>query len=186
MLDTYVLPLSLDEPTTLEESLALLEHEIDEVSDAVFPGLSGYDLTLDPWEAISEIEELLRTGRLTGFVAYVGGFPAGLCLFGAPPAELPRVRQAASEHVPVVACLLVGPAYRRLGLDRVLLAEAEGAMAAEGLAFVEAYPPKTRPGARDTGPLRTFLAAGFVPVGELGPRLVVRKTLCKARARKVG
>ncbi|MDC3954041.1 GNAT family N-acetyltransferase [Polyangium jinanense] len=184
MLDTYVLPVSPDEPTTVAEGLALLEHELDEVPDAVFPGLSGQPPELDPWEVVDILGDEMRSGRLKGFAGYVGGFPAGLCLVGALAAFAPSAA-ATTGRVPTVACLLVAPRYRTLGLGRVLLAEAESALAAEGVTFVDAYPPKTRPG-KEIGPLGTFLQAGFVRMGEAGDRILVRKTLGTTRARKVG
>ncbi|MDI1448481.1 GNAT family N-acetyltransferase [Polyangium sp. 6x1] len=184
MLDTYVLPVSPDEPTTVAESLALLEHELDEVPDAVFPGLSGQPPEDDPWAVIDILADHMRAGRLKGFAGYVGGFPAALCLFGALAAFGPGAA-ATPGPVPTVACLLVAPRYRRLGFGRVLLAEAEKALTAEGVTFVDAYPPKTRPG-KETGPLGTFLQAGFVRLGEAGDRFLVRKTLGTTRARKVG
>ncbi|MDI1477946.1 GNAT family N-acetyltransferase [Polyangium sp. y55x31] len=184
MLDTYVLPVSADEPTTVAESLALLEHELDEVPDAVFPGLSGQPPELDPWPVVEILEDEIRAGRLKGFAGYVGGFPAALCLVGALAAFGPSAA-ATPGRVPTVACLLVAPRYRRLGLGRVLLAEAENALKAEGVPFVDAYPPKTRPG-KEAGPLGMFLQAGFVRIGEAGDRILVRKTLGTTRARKVG
>ncbi|MDI1436328.1 GNAT family N-acetyltransferase [Polyangium sorediatum] len=184
MLDTYVLPVSPDEPTTVAESLALLEHELDEVPDAVFPGLSGQPPELDPWEVINILEGEMYAGRLKGFAGYVGGFPAALCLVGALAAFGPNA-SATAGRVATVACLLVAPRYQRLGLGRVLLAEAENALRAEGVTFVDAYPPKARP-EKEAGPLATFLQAGFVQVGEAGDRVLVRKTLGTTRARKVG
>lgn len=184
MLDTYILPVSADEPTTVAESLALLEHELDEVPPSVFPGLSGQPPELNPWEVVDILEDDMYAGRLKGFAAYVGGFPAGVCLVGALSGFGPAAGTNPAR-VPTVACLLVAPRYRRLGLGRVLLAETEGTLVAEGRTFVDAYPPKTRPG-QEMGPLGTFLQAGFVRMGEVGDRLLVRKTLGRTRERKVG
>ncbi|MRG92120.1 GNAT family N-acetyltransferase [Polyangium spumosum] len=184
MVDTHVLRVSPDEPTTVAESLALLEHELDEVPAAVFPGLSRQAPEDDPWAVVNDLAELMREGRLTGFAAYVEGLPAGLCLVGVLAALGPGGAEA-PEPVPTVACLLVAPRHARLGLGRVLLAEAESSLAAEGATFLDAYPPKMRPG-KESGPLGVLLQAGFVRVAEAGDRLLVRKTLGKTRARKVG
>jgi len=177
MHDVYVLSLNAGEPTTLEEALSLLDGEIDDVPDAVCPRMSGQPSADEPRALVDALGREVLSGSLAGFVAYVGGHPAGVCLYALQ--GFARARPT----MPVVVCLLVGTGYRGLGLAQILLGEVERAIRAVGKGFVEAYPRKPRPGERGGGPLRPFVAAGFVPLGEAGERVVLRKTLGKGRER---
>jgi len=175
MLDMYICGLSANEPTALEEGLAFMVQQLDDVPDAADPGLAGTGLP-EAMEAVDLLAEGLRDGSFEGLSAYVNGQPTALCIWG-------RGRGGGTRSI---VCFLVEPRYERHGLGARLLEDTCALLAQRGHRFVEGYPRKARPGARYTPALRAFLDAGFVPVGEQGDRVVVRKALQKEQVRKVG
>ncbi|UQA54639.1 GNAT family N-acetyltransferase [Polyangium aurulentum] len=133
MLDLFLRPLT---PALLEDTLAFLEQEIDDATLEA-TGLSGQrredgveaGQPLDAREQREDFADRMLRGEVEGFLAYVDGRPAALCV------------TAAGAQAGAVALLLVAPRHRRLGLGRRLLEAAGARFAAEGLAF-EGYPRK--------------------------------------------
>ena len=130
MLDLYLLPLK---PTLLEDTLAFLEQEIDDAALEA-TGLSGQGAlgTGQPMGAAELREELgdrILRDEVEGYLAYVDGRPAALCVTASGP------------QAGVVVLLLVAPRHRKLGLARRLVEAAGARFAAEGLAF-EGYARK--------------------------------------------
>jgi len=130
MLDLYLLPLK---PALIEDTIAFLEQEIDDASLEA-AGLSGQGSpgTGQPPGAAELREELadrMLRGEIEGYLAYVDGRPAALCV------------TASGTQAGVVVLLLVAPRHRQLGLARRLVEAAGARFAAEGLAF-EGYARK--------------------------------------------
>jgi GNAT superfamily N-acetyltransferase len=128
MLDFYLLPLK---PTLLEDTIAFLEQEIDdaalEATGLAGQGAFGTGQPMGAAELREEIADRLLRGEVEGYLAYVDGRPAALCVTAAGP------------QAGVVVLLLVAPQHRKLGLGRRLIEAAGARFAAEGLGF-EGYP----------------------------------------------
>jgi ribosomal protein S18 acetylase RimI-like enzyme len=131
MLDLFLQPLT---PALVEDTLAFLEQEIDDAALEA-TGLSGQRSGVDGGQPLAAAElrenfaDLMLRGEVEGFLAYVDGRPAALCV------------TASADQAGVVALILVAARHRRLGLARRLLDAACARFAAEGLAF-EGYPRK--------------------------------------------
>jgi GNAT superfamily N-acetyltransferase len=131
-----------------------------------------------------EKRELIRSGRTSGYLAYVGGRPVAWC-HAAPRSDLPGLgrldefRTTDGDRVGAIACFVVSAPYRRQGLARRLLEAACDGFRADGLTIAEAYPPKdaTSDARAFRGPLDMYLSAGFRAYHEGKQFIVVRKTL---------
>jgi ribosomal protein S18 acetylase RimI-like enzyme len=151
-----------------------------------------YHVPAEEWEKRSGAQnrqgaaDLIRAGRLSGFLAYEGGRPVGWCnanpkasyVLLAGTRELWEPQEDGSRTLSVV-CFVVAPGHRRRGIARELLSAACAAAQARGLERVEAYPRKK---ARTTaehyhGPLELYLAQGFAVHREFADYWIVRKPL---------
>jgi ribosomal protein S18 acetylase RimI-like enzyme len=149
-----------------------------------------YHGAADAWESRSgdenrrEKEADIRSGRARGYLAYADGAPAAWCN-ATPRTELPGLdrvpafRTDDAEQVGAIVCFNVSPRHRRQGIASKLLDAACDGFREQGLAFVEAYPPKDAQGdARSYhGPLDMYLRAGFTPFRDEEHYVVVRKAL---------
>ena len=129
--------------------------------------------------------ELIRTGQMHGYLAYVGGKVVGWC-HAAPRRSLPNLAWVlnqpleAAEAVGSIVCYNIAGPYRRQGFAGRLLAAACAGFARQGLAFAEAYPNKQPASARHYhGPLALYERAGFTRGGELERYWVMRKALAR-------
>lgn len=128
--------------------------------------------------------ELVRCGRMQGFLGYVEGRPVAWCN-AAPRVTFARLAADASPQaddaaqVGSITCFVVAAPYRRHGIARRLLDAALERFTRQGLAFAEAYPvAEARTDAEAyMGPLQLYLKAGFEPYREFGRTVVVRKAL---------
>jgi GNAT superfamily N-acetyltransferase len=131
--------------------------------------------------------ELILLGRMKGYLAYVGGRPAGWCQ-AAPRLLIPNIAndQALSaddaSDVGSVACFVVARPHRGRGIARQLLDAACAGFRAQGLRIAEAYPrvQAQGDGANYHGPLSLYLGAGFSRHLELGKVMIVRRDLTAA------
>lgn len=139
-------------------------------------------------------EQLIAQGRLQGYLAYDHGLSVGWCnandkssyvrvgefdifkaddgLFVPPaPASAPRIKS--------IVCFEIAPPYRGRGIASALLDRVCRDAQADGYDAVEAYPvARAAYEALDfTGPVRLYEAAGFLPAGQQGRLLVLRKAL---------
>lgn len=136
---------------------------------------------------------LVETGPPPGFVAYADGEPAAWCSV-APRRNFDRLNRsrpfAPVDETPLkddavwsINCFVVAKRFRRQGLMRSLIREAEAHAARQGARIVEAYPvdmaaTAARRGSGDlyTGTFNAFLAEGFSEVARRLPtRPIVRK-----------
>jgi GNAT superfamily N-acetyltransferase len=142
-----------------------------------------------PAENRTMADELVRCGRMQGFLAYVDGRPAAWCNAARRPTLAGLALDAKlavddAEQVGSVVCFIVAAPYRRHGLARALLDAAVTRFRDQGLSYAEAYPSRGRrfggPGGDSDlcrGPLELYLGAGFEVYRDLGDRLIVRKAV---------
>ena len=132
----------------------------------------------------------IDVGEMEGFLAYEGDEPVGW-LNAQPRHRLrhcfDRMRIAAPPvpcadyQAAAIVCFVVAPAWRRRGVARALLDGALAALAARGIALVDAFPFKAGDSEDATdhyhGTLSMFVAAGFALLSETDDITVVRKLL---------
>lgn len=149
-----------------------------------------FDHEKDDWSSTTPEEnrgasiELIRRGRLRGYLAYAGGRPIGWCQ-AAPRLEIPKIANDLelgvddADEVGSVVCFVVAATYRRRGVAARLLEAACEGFRAEGLRIAEAYPIKGATGDAHNyhGPLAMYLEAGFEICRQLGDVLIVRRVL---------
>ncbi|MFO7546380.1 MAG: GNAT family N-acetyltransferase [Trueperaceae bacterium] len=124
----------------------------------------------------------LERGTTFGYLAYVGGKPAGWVNaslrseYGLFPDVDPAGPEAAS--VIGVSCFVVAPPYRRHGVAASLLDRIIADAAARGAAWIEAY-PHDRPEGNDAGHYRgsrsMYEVRGFAPIEPVGSATVMRR-----------
>jgi GNAT superfamily N-acetyltransferase len=134
-----------------------------------------------PWrQNRATMQDLLRTGRAEGYLAYVDGRPAGW-VNASKRSSYALFRQDDGEDGDVVglSCFVIAPPYRRHGLagrllDRVI-ADAPG----RGVSWIEAYPFTSAVRAVDDknfrGPRSLYDARGFEVVEERERYVVMRR-----------
>jgi GNAT superfamily N-acetyltransferase len=129
--------------------------------------------------------ELIRVGRMQGYLAYLGERPVGWCQ-AAPRHTIRNIREnpelvapGEGEGVGAIACFLVAQPQRRRGLARQLLEAACQGFREQGLVYAEAYPrlEAVSEAANYHGPLEMYLEAGFEVARRLEGFAVVRKKL---------
>ena len=132
----------------------------------------------------------IDVGEMEGYLAYADGAVVGW-VNAQPYLKLPhacaRLAVAPPElDVPpaeaaAIVCFVIGPAWRRRGVARALLAGALASFAARGIRVVDAFPWKagdsTKVADHYHGPASLFAAAGFVPIRNDKDVTVVRKRL---------
>ena len=141
-----------------------------------------------PAERRALFEDLVRSGREPGVLAYVDGRPVGWCAV-APRTEYPRLQR--SPHTkPVddapawaITCFYIDRAHRGAGVASALLDGAVRFAFDRGADIVEGIPYDPATKATDaassyTGVLPMFERAGFDVVARRSPtgRVVVRRT----------
>ena len=131
-----------------------------------------------------DMSEMIEAGRVTALLAYADGTPVAWCNYGPSTAlggvmRHMKLKAEEQQGVGSIACFVVSAPYRGHGLARRLLDAACERLAARGLRWAEAYPPKEAANAQHSfrGPLQMYLDAGFEPVREGNRHLVVRKAL---------
>lgn len=119
---------------------------------------------------------LVRRGRVSGVLAYVGGEAVGWCQYG-PRLDFPALERARTlacddpERVWSINCLFIARGYRRQGIAEGLIAAAIERMRSEGAEIAEAYPVKVKRGKEIpeafayTGLVPSFRRLGFRAVG---------------------
>ncbi len=128
--------------------------------------------------------ELIRAGRMRGYLAFVGAKAVGWC-HAAPRVDLPLLRDIFdlprddAGGIGSIVCFVVAKGHRRQGIGRQLLDAACQGFRAMGLSCAEAYPRTGRETDAENchGPLAMYLAAGFQPFLTREDLIVVRKTL---------
>ena len=127
----------------------------------------------------SAIIDLIQRGDLRGYLAYADGKPVGWC--NADLRTKYSTQEAALQPQPVgaIVCFVVAKAYRGRGVASRLLGAACAGLAGQGMEVVEAQARKDTEdeAANHHGPLAMYLDSGFVPVGENGPLVTVRKSV---------
>ena len=131
--------------------------------------------------------ELIRAGRLQGYLAFADGRAVGWC-HAAPRGSIPNLAddpaltEDAPERVGSIVCFIVAQAFRRRGVAAALLDAACAGFRERGLDIAEAYPSLAAAGdaANYHGPLSLYLRAGFRQHRDVGERVVVRRELEEA------
>jgi GNAT superfamily N-acetyltransferase len=135
-----------------------------------------------PWrEARAAMAERLRDGGTFGYLAYVGGRPAGW-VNASRRADYGMYRDLdpdgpAPASVIGVGCFVVAPPFRRHGVAAALLDRVIADAAARGAAWVEGYPhntPEEGDAGRFRGPRSLYEARGFKPALERKRDTVMR------------
>lgn len=176
----------------IEDWLSFFDHDgfagnpVDAVcycsSPHVFPAGQDGGAEMRSWRQNRELMiDLLRSGRVFGYLAYVDDRPAGW-VNASKRAECSQLRWHNSGQVPdsdviSVACFVIAPPYRRHGLARALLQRILDDAPARGAAWVEAYPLKS-PTESDAGNNRghrsLFTDYGFELIEERDQYCIMR------------
>ena len=139
-------------------------------------------------EARATVAGRLRGGTTVGYLAYVGGRPAGW-VNASLRADYGLYRQVDPDgpepaSVIGVSCFVVAPPFRRHGIASALLDRVIADAAARGAAWIEGYPHNT-PEAGDPGhfrgPRSMYDARGFAPIEVRERDTVVRRSALPAR-----
>jgi GNAT superfamily N-acetyltransferase len=128
--------------------------------------------------------EMIVSGRMHGYLAYLDDRPVGWCHADAM-AGLARLKEDCDEpeyagkKVGVIVCFPVAPEHRRKGVATRLMSRACADFLAPGFDIVEAYPRKDSKSAAENylGPLEMYLKDGFVITGGNEILHIVRKEL---------
>jgi GNAT superfamily N-acetyltransferase len=132
----------------------------------------------------SAVGELIATGGMHGYLAYLEGEVAGWCHAG-PKGYFPVIVETEElaepdiEATGSIVCFNIAPEQRRLGIASTLLEAATTGLADMGLTIAEAYPSTgaSTEAAHYHGPLPMYLRAGFSVHRRLPSYQVVRKAL---------
>jgi GNAT superfamily N-acetyltransferase len=128
------------------------------------------------------VTDMIRSGRMHGFLAYAGGKPIGWCNANlhASYTTLDET-EPERERIGVIVCFTIAKPYRGMGVARRLLEAVCAGFRDQGVSLVEAYPRKNTndQAVNYHGPLSMYLAAGFKPVKETETLVVVRKELMR-------
>jgi len=133
----------------------------------------------------TDMQAMIRDGRVTALLAYVDGKPVGWCNYGETTrlsGVMMKLKLDAAEHSGVgsIACFVIAAQYRGHGVATKLLDAALERLKARGLRAVEAYPRRQEDSSAQAnyrGSLRMYENAGFEPYRETERNFVVRKTL---------
>jgi len=147
--------------------------------------------TDDEWSARTgvdnrtDMQAMIRDGRVTALLAYVEGRPVGWCNYGETTrlsGVMMKLKLDAAEHAGVgsISCFVIAAPYRGHGVATTLLDAAIERMQARGLRAVEAYPRREEDRSAQAhyrGSLRMYEKAGFEPYRETERYFVMRKSL---------
>lgn len=128
------------------------------------------------------LEQRIKDGTTTGFLAYAVGNAAAWCN-ASPRSEYVHYAgrdEQDDDTVGSIACFVVAPPYRRHGLAAKLLDAACASFVERGMRTVEAYPNRNPSDDASAyhGPMSMYLEAGFKEIGSFGEHLaVVQKVL---------
>ena len=133
----------------------------------------------------TDMQAMIRDGRVTALLAYVDGKPVGWCNYGETTrlsGVMMKLKLDAAEHSGVgsIACFVIAAPYRGHGVATKLLDAAVERLKARGMRSVEAYPRRQEDSSAQAhyrGSLRMYERAGFEPYRETERYFVVRKTL---------
>lgn len=136
-----------------------------------------------PWrKARAALAERLRDRTTFGYLAYVGGRPAGW-VNASLRSEYGLYRDVdpngpAPASVIGISCFIVAPPFRRHGIASALLDRVIADASARGAEWVEAY-PRNKPDESDAGhfrgPRSMYDARGFQPIAVRERDTVVRR-----------
>lgn len=135
-----------------------------------------------PWREVrGDMIDRLRSGRTSGYLAYVDGKPAGW-VNASPRSSYGLFRDVDLDgpdpaSVVGVSCFVVAPPYRRHGVASALLDRVLADAADRGADWVEGYPriePEKSDGRDFRGPREMYDDRGFRPVERRERDTVVR------------
>ncbi|MFF9813212.1 GNAT family N-acetyltransferase [Streptomyces sp. NPDC014006] len=158
----------LDAPHLLAASAELADLLVDTVAGGASIGFLG---PLEPAEAVAwwrERAQAVAAGRLTVWVAYDAGRPAGTVSLALP--DKPN-----SRHRAEIVKLMVHPGARGRGLGRALLATAEEAAVAAGITLLH-LDTETGSPAESLYRSAGWTRAGTIPDYAASPDGVLRPT----------
>lgn len=129
--------------------------------------------------------QLILSGAMRGYLAYLDGKPAGWCNVNRKTAypKLMASRRIADPAfdslIASIVCFVVAPSCRDLGVARRLLQRVCADYSRKELAYLEAYPRKgkTSPARNYHGSLSMYLKEGFTVIKELKEYCIVRKAI---------
>lgn len=133
-----------------------------------FPQFQHDDLVWKEQEASDNREtacNLIRQGKMNGFLAYHGDSVVGWCNAGPriSMTTVPEYIEPDEQKIGSIMCFVVEKAYRRQGISRKLLRAACKSFEEQGFTIIEAYPLIDAKSEKENhfGPLQMFLSAGF-------------------------
>jgi GNAT superfamily N-acetyltransferase len=127
--------------------------------------------------------EYIKNGAMRGYLAYVDGKAAGWCNANDKRAydsifyRLPRQNSEKDKKIKAIACFFTAPDLRGKGIAAKLLEKLCADAAAEGCAYVEAYPFIQNKNKACTGPISMYEKAGFALQDANDIALIYRKYL---------
>lgn len=128
--------------------------------------------------------ELIKTGKLNGFLAYSNDKPVGWCKADLKGnfVNLPfKDDETLTENIKIaaVACFLIAPTQRKQGIARSLLQHACSTFRNHGYTTVEGYPRmgKQSDAHSYNGPISLYESEGFAIYKELENFCVMRKMI---------
>ncbi|MHA1930980.1 MAG: GNAT family N-acetyltransferase [Promethearchaeota archaeon] len=127
--------------------------------------------------------ELIKSGKLNGFLAYENDKPIGWCKTDLREnfINLPfKDDESLPENIKIaaIACFLIAPTQRRQGIARKLLQYACSSFKSQGYTTVEGYPRKGNHSDAHSyhGPISLYKSEGFTIYKELENFYIMRKT----------
>ena len=124
--------------------------------------------------------ELIRSGKMKGFIAYVEGKPIGWCNANSREnyLNLPYTSDRKNKGISLV-CFLISHHHRRAGIAKMLLRYACQYYKNNGYDYIEVYPRKNVSSDAHNyhGPYSLFISEGFSIISELEQFYVMQKDL---------
>jgi GNAT superfamily N-acetyltransferase len=128
------------------------------------------------------VAERLQCGRAFGYLAYVGGLPAGWvnASLRSDYGLYRHVDPGGPEPASVIgiSCFIIAPPFRRHGVASALLDRVIADASARGAAWIEGYPfnnPQENDAHHFRGPRSMYDARGFEPIAVRERDTVVRR-----------
>ncbi|MFX0140045.1 MAG: GNAT family N-acetyltransferase [Candidatus Hodarchaeota archaeon] len=126
-------------------------------------------------------KELILTGKMNGFIAYLDEKPIGWCNINSKEnfAKMPYEEES-NDKIASLICFIIAPSYRKQGIARQLLRYACSSSKDKGYDLIEVY-PRTGENLSDAhsyrGPVSLYKSEGFTIYKEFKDYYVMRKIL---------
>jgi ribosomal protein S18 acetylase RimI-like enzyme len=129
-----------------------------------------------------EAVDLIRAGRMKGFLAYEGDEPCGFCNINRKTAlsfdkNRAQVKSDKDHETLSIVCFLVAPRKRKQAIGKSLLSSVIDRHEFDAIGFLESYPSKaaTKDSENYHGPVSLYQSRGFAVVSEYDSYYVMRR-----------